>query len=192
MLESLESSETEALRQRLEAGGYAFEFSLCRATGEVEQQEAAHHQVLASLFEGIDRRWKKHRADVIAERPEYASLDWFELTTNLGAACPRKLSENEVFELTKADGALASAFLMPPYSTTLKVADFSEWLAMLRLLPGEDVEVFDWVGNPDHEPERSDWSNYFDAGKEWWGIWCMTVYNPRRGTLCALVASTTD
>jgi hypothetical protein len=54
------------------------------------------------------------------------------------------------------------------------------------------VVVRDWVGDPQREPGRSAWSPYFDDGKEWWGIWCLTVWNPRRRTLSAMMASQTD
>ena len=55
-------------------------------------------------------------------------------------------------------------------------------------------EAFERAGldYPEREPERSTWSAYFEDGKEWWGIWCFTVWNPRRGTLAAVMASTTD
>ena len=55
-----------------------------------------------------------------------------------------------------------------------------------------EAVVLDWVGDVDAHPERSDWSNYFDAGKEWWGIWCTTIWNPSTRTLAAIAASSTD
>lgn len=192
MLESLENNEIEVLRQRLERDGCVFDFTLCRVTEQAALGEATHRQALAGLFERINSRMLKHQADVVAKHPHYASYQWPELTVNLTDARPLKLSQNKVVELTEAGGALERAFLDPPYKARLTVADFREWLAVLRLLPGEDVEVYDWVGNPDEEPERSNWSSYFDEGKDWWGIWCLTAYNPQRGTLCALAASTSD
>ena len=39
---------------------------------------------------------------------------------------------------------------------------------------------------------RCDWSNYFDDGLDWWGVWCLTIHNPQRQTLSALAASATD
>jgi hypothetical protein len=68
----------------------------------------------------------------------------------------------------------------------------AEFCAAVGLLPNHDIEVLDWVGDPLMEPERSNWSKYFEDGKEWWGIWCLTVWNPRRQTLAALIASSTD
>ena len=32
----------------------------------------------------------------------------------------------------------------------------------------------------------------FNAGLEWWGIWCLTIHHPRRQTVAALAASATD
>ena len=192
MLESLEDRDYQALRQRLAAAGSVFDFKLYRMLGHTALGEETHRQVLAGLFDEIATELRKHRAKVIAEHPEYASYEWPELVVDLPAARPVKLGHDKVVELTEAGGPLEQAFLVPPYSTTLKAADFRDWLSTLGLLADEEVEVFDWVGNPDEEPERSNWSNYFDAGKEWWGIWCMTVYNARRGTVCALAASTSD
>ncbi|AMR25991.1 hypothetical protein A0257_01995 [Hymenobacter psoromatis] len=37
-----------------------------------------------------------------------------------------------------------------------------------------------------------DWSNYFEAGQEWWGAFCWTVYDARMGTIAFLAASSTD
>jgi hypothetical protein len=35
-------------------------------------------------------------------------------------------------------------------------------------------------------------SNYFDAGKEWWGSFFWTVYNPTKKWYIGIAASTTD
>lgn len=37
-----------------------------------------------------------------------------------------------------------------------------------------------------------DCNPYFDAGKEWWGAYFWTVYNPHKNIYIAIVASTTD
>lgn len=39
---------------------------------------------------------------------------------------------------------------------------------------------------------RTDWSNYFDAGKEWWGTFYWTVFNKKNNTIMVLGASETD
>lgn len=37
-----------------------------------------------------------------------------------------------------------------------------------------------------------DWSNYFEAGQEWWGAFCWTVHDIRTDTIAFLAASSTD
>ncbi|MEZ4234050.1 MAG: hypothetical protein R3B89_33055 [Polyangiaceae bacterium] len=38
----------------------------------------------------------------------------------------------------------------------------------------------------------TDWSNYFDAGREWWGTYCWTIEDPKRQWTTALLASASD
>ncbi|MDG5976154.1 hypothetical protein H010_12889 [Hydrogenophaga taeniospiralis CCUG 15921] len=111
---------------------------------------------------------------------------------------PRKCLPRMYASMTKAVSFvtdfewLFQAFDDPPYPAQCETGLFADFCEVAGLWPSRDVEVFDWVGNPDTEPGRSTWSNYFDAGKEWWGIWCLTVWNPRKRTLSALAASSTD
>ena len=69
---------------------------------------------------------------------------------------------------------------------------FTDWCDQLGLIPADAPIVLDWVGDMDREPERSMWSNYFDEGRDWWGIWCLSIWHPTRRTLAVLAASTTD
>ena len=87
---------------------------------------------------------------------------------------------------------LFQAFDDPPYGARCEPGLFADFCRTVGLLPHQGIEVLDWVGNPETEPERSEWSDCFDDGKEWWGIWCLTVWNPQQRTLAALVASATD
>ncbi|SFP99589.1 hypothetical protein [Ralstonia sp. NFACC01] len=171
MLTRVEGPELEAMRQHLAQAGCVFDFVLYR----VERPDAPgieiHRQALAGLF---------------------AQLEWPAQDVDLDRACPRSLGASEVRALMEEGGVLERAFLDPPYGAKLGAKDLRDWLVMLCLLPDDELDVADWVGNPDEAPERSAWSDYFDAGKEWWGIWCLTAYNPRCRTLCVLAASTTD
>lgn len=171
MLTGVERPELEAMRQHLLQAGCVFDFALYRVEAPDGPGIEIHRQALAGLF---------------------AQLGWPAQDVHLDRACPRTLGASEVRALTKKGGALERAFLDPPYGTKLEAKAFSEWAAVLGLLPADGVNVIDWVGNPDEEPGRSTWCDYFDAGKEWWGIWCLTVFNPRCRTLCVLAASTTD
>ena len=45
------------------------------------------------------------------------------------------------------------------------------------------LEVYKW---------SNDWSNYFDAGKEWWGTFYWTILNKKRSEIIIIAASSTD
>ncbi|MET3446782.1 hypothetical protein [Ralstonia sp. 1138] len=171
MLTRVESPDMEAMRRRLGHAGCVFDFVLYRVEGPDAPGIEIHRQALGSLF---------------------AQLGWPAQDVQLDRACPRTLDASDVRALTEKGGALERAFLDPPYGTKLETKAFREWAELLGLLPADGLNVIDWVGNPDEEPERSTWCDYFDAGKEWWGIWCLTAYNARCRTLCVLAASTTD
>ena len=38
----------------------------------------------------------------------------------------------------------------------------------------------------------TDWSDYFDEGREWWGTLCLTVYDKTLGRFAVILASATD
>ena len=80
------------------------------------------------------------------------------------------------------------AFLDPPYSFMCGKTIFEKgnfFLDFCRLLFTDisQIEVYMW---------STDSSNYFDAGKEWWGAFFWTVYNPYWDRYIGIVASTTD
>lgn len=49
------------------------------------------------------------------------------------------------------------------------------------------IMVLDWAIH-----NRGNWSSFFDDGLEWWGIWCLTIYNAKQNSLGCLIASSTD
>ncbi|WFF38302.1 hypothetical protein LU290_08615 [Moraxella nasibovis] len=49
------------------------------------------------------------------------------------------------------------------------------------------ITVLDWAIH-----SRGNWSSFFDDGLEWWGIWCLTIYNANQKSLGCLIASSTD
>ena len=80
------------------------------------------------------------------------------------------------------------AFLDPPYSFMCGKTIFEKgnfFLDFCRLLFTDisQIEVYMW---------STDSSNYFDAGKEWWGAFFWTVYNPYQDWYIGIIASTTD
>lgn len=74
------------------------------------------------------------------------------------------------------------AFLEPPHGTPYLKDDFIRLNS--ALFPDrEDVEVFRW---------NDDFSNYFDAGKEWWGTGLWTAFDLKNKVITVIGASLTD
>lgn len=192
MLQKLESRRVKELQARLDEAGSVFDFVVLGLDVTARPGEAEHKDALRVLFEGIRERAQEWRRKLVEQHPQYANHPWPELIPDLEQARPQALDAARIEELARDDGPLYRALVGPPYGTALQVEDFREWREVLRLHADEGLQVLDWVGNADDAPQRSAWSSYFDDGKEWWGIWCLTLYNPRRRTLSALAASATD
>ena len=90
-----------------------------------------------------------------------------------------------VFDKRTDGGAIPywEAFLLPPHGVSLRAADF---LAVNRALfpRGTDgLSAYAW---------STDWSDYFDDGREWWGTGCWSVYDARTDRYAVILASATD
>lgn len=75
------------------------------------------------------------------------------------------------------------AFLEPPQWFDCMPDDFRRLNDALFPNGAESLEVFEWT---------TDWSNYFDAGHEWWGTACWSVYDTSLNRYVVLFASATD
>ncbi len=75
------------------------------------------------------------------------------------------------------------AFLMPPGGRRYTADDFREVNAALFPKGQDELEVFTWT---------TDWSDYFDEGREWWGTLCLTVYDKTLDRFVVIMASATD
>ena len=75
------------------------------------------------------------------------------------------------------------AFWQTPHPSGYGPDDFCRVNA--ALFPGgpATLEVYEWT---------TDWSNYFDDGREWWGTACWSVYDKHLDRFAVLFASTTD
>lgn len=190
-LESWIRQKHEAVRERIREAGCAFQFEVLALPESCgEPGDADHRQVLQQLFEALRAQYAGLRF-----YPELAeSSPWdSECVTNPADFLPglqisegRNLNEVTMYEW------LFQAFDNPPYKAKCGQGLFADFCEATGLWPSTGIQVLDWVGDPDENPGRSEWSNYFDAGKEWWGIWCLTVWNPKKRTLAALAASETD
>ena len=75
------------------------------------------------------------------------------------------------------------AFLEPPQWFDCTPDDFRRVNDALFPQGTAELEVLEWT---------TDWSNYFDAGREWWGTACWSVYDRRLDRFAVLFASATD
>jgi len=208
-LRVIESQEIASLRERMNLVGCVFEFVVLEVDPEVLEDEALHRQALMAMYEQIMANQLEWRQSLI-QRPDYVDGEPPALTWKLDLAVATPLDRATVFDpgmvLPPRLGrsALFDAFCKPPHSISLRdewaLALFKEWLQVLGFDDQDDIEVLNWVDGyqtncdrgSDDLPDTVLWSNYFDAGLEWWGVWCLTIWNPRCRTLSALVASTTD
>ncbi len=90
-------------------------------------------------------------------------------------------------EYLKVDNGFTYAFLEPPYglyglSPYEKGKLFLETLTILFSNINELV-IYKW---------NTDFSPYFDPGREWWGCYFFTVYNPEKDIYIGITASQTD
>lgn len=89
---------------------------------------------------------------------------------------------------------LHQAFKYPPYSlrgTEQEIEVLWQQLCEfvgLSVQRKKDLIILDWV----HNKHNTSWSEFFNDGLEWWGVWCITIYNPRQQSLGCLIASATD
>lgn len=209
MLNVIELQTSASLRQRMEQAGCAFDFLVLAPEASETVDEALHRQAVGLLFQHIKAQWlERHRQLTLDPRYTEAAppaMDW-----DLSKAVAKTLNRDEVARLMGGDKddqhiyALYAAFCDPPYGTRFTddtpQALFKEWLDLLGLEDGTDVVVLSWVDNfnfnwtasDEHDPAREPWSDYFEDGLEWWGVWCLSIWNPKRRTLAVLAASTTD
>jgi hypothetical protein len=199
-LRALSGPDLTALREELAAAGCVFDFAVYTLENGIEPSPAVHRYALELLFADIREQWLSNHQEIIKKHPGVRASSFFQLEYDCSAAIAEVLPAKQVQNLfvQAADAAgpcLFSRFSDPPYGFR-KDADakglLDQWCQILGLIPGHFPEVIDWVGDPELEPSRSEWSNYFEAGKEWWGIWCLTVWNPVTRTLSVLAASATD
>lgn len=75
------------------------------------------------------------------------------------------------------------AFLDPPHKISYSENDFKRVNDALFPNGTDELEVYEW---------STDWSDYFDDGREWWGTLCLTVYDKTLNRFVVIMASATD
>jgi len=104
---------------------------------------------------------------------------------DVGKADAERISVDELFAPVDKNGKLnyRTAFLRPPHTNDYKNADFDRINSALFPKGTDGLEVFKWT---------TDWTDYFDEGREWWGTLCLTVYDKNLDRFVVILASATD
>ncbi|WP_404939256.1 hypothetical protein P7C00_12525 [Pseudomonas sp. JDS08PS003] len=209
MLSPFEDEHSRALRQQLQAAFCVFDFVRLTVEPGVEVNQALHRQGLQYLYQHLMAS-RREALEKLRQDPRYADVGEPQLRWEAERALPEVLSQEQVRQLVcenleQQDLALYRAFRQPPYGLHFPGGAeqarqvYGQWLDLLGLDPEQQPQVINWVGNleldcqaPDMGPHLQPWSEYFDEGLEWWGVWCLTVWNPERRTLSVLAASATD
>lgn len=209
LLTRMEDEHCRALRQQLKEVYCVFDFVVLAVEPEAEVDQALHRQGLQHLYLQLMAE-RRERWETLRQDPRYADVGLTSMRWEQERAVPEALSQEQVRQLVcenlePQEWALFQAFYDPPYGTQFPGGieqarqAFGHWLQVLGLDPAEGPHVINWVGNleldflaPDMGPHLLPWSDYFDEGLEWWGVWCLTVWNPVRRTLSVLAASATD
>lgn len=149
------------------------------ASDEEYEEEATHKKAVLEAF------------DILKSRDDFFECD---MSLDESKMSAEKISADTFLELPPEDfcGNKSHtapsplpywyAFLCPPQGTPYSKEDFEEFNEIL--LPNkEDVEVYKW---------SDDFSDYFDAGKEWWGTGLWTAFDLKTNTVVVIGASLTD
>lgn len=209
LLTRMEDEHGRALRQQLKEAYCVFDFVVLAVEAEALVDQALHRQGLQHLYLQLMAE-RRERWETLRQDPRYADVGLTSMRWEQERAVPEALGQEQVRQLVcenlePQEWALFQAFYDPPYGTQFPGGieqarqAFGHWLQVLGLDPAEGPHVINWVGNleldflaPDMGPHLLPWSDYFDEGLEWWGVWCLTVWNPVRRTLSVLAASATD
>jgi hypothetical protein len=100
-------------------------------------------------------------------------------------ASGRRIDAAELFSPEHQKGKLSylKAFLDPPHKNSYTCNDFERVNSVLFPNGTDELEVYEW---------DTDWSDYFDDGREWWGTLCLTVYDRSVDRFAVIMASATD
>ncbi|MBO4873252.1 MAG: hypothetical protein J5496_07540 [Lachnospiraceae bacterium] len=104
---------------------------------------------------------------------------------DISRARGKKQSSKALFAPAASEEGLnyRKAFLFPPHENAYTDRDFDRVGAVLFPGGAEGLELYRWT---------TDWSEYFNEGREWWGTLCLSVYDKSLDRFVVIMASATD
>ena len=188
----------DSLLERFDVAGGVLDYVFVESNNDTPPHANHRSAALAGIAE-IDRRleqWAIQRASATIPIERFFRVRWDEakltgepvsLSTFWGSddVEPKPIGD-QAWSIPTVDG-YKTAFFHPPYglrgSPDEKVGLFAGINEYLLGVNPEGAEIFSW---------STDWSNYFEAGREWWGTFYWTI-RPVGSQLIAVVgASSTD
>ena len=192
--------EWDALLKEFSNRGGILDYVILRPESETEVQP--HRTAALAGIAVIDRRWNSYIANHVTEedpREKFFTYKWDE--TKLSGApvsftefwgtddvIPKPIDglDWQAWSIPEIDG-YKPAFFHGPHGLWGSYPENEVLFAKINafvLGPNPTTcEIYSW---------STDWSNYFDAGKEWWGTFYWTVRRADSGWITVIGASTTD
>jgi hypothetical protein len=207
-----QQAQIDALKADMDAAWCVFDFAVFQAHDVYGVDEQLHRTALQQLGEQLLARAQVNLDQARQKNPQMVLGDVSE-NFHVQQATPIQLEPQWVSALLDTTPytfdkhhyhSFFQSFCDPPYGTlwpqAQRVDKFEKWCRLVGLRLENQPEVIDWVRNPyltlndfpgDFAP-RCAWTDYFEDGLEWWGVWCFTIWNPKQQTLAAVMASATD
>lgn len=199
----------EILESFKEKGG-VLEYSIVRIDEKMDEYQCHYHTALHILNISAEKNFEETGLRI---SPDEFFGPYFKLSSNqlvvLGKTgtkqgaltfldsyyyhTDKELPENKIdYRLLQSNGEFATqgyadAFMSPPhrmwFETNAEAAEFFLKTNSYLFSDFTQLVIYKW---------SIDCSNFFDAGKEWWGSFFWTVYNPTKDWYIGIAASTTD
>ena len=157
-----------------------------------ESSLASHRRAALAGMHTLASRLDKYYTDLIRLRPgcrHYNRNDFFKITWDETKMSATPYDTESLFSPVwqrgeHPIGGYAHAFMDPPYGHKYTLDDFRLLNEALFTPPvAGTTRAYRW---------STDWSNYFEAGLEWWGAYYWTVYDTVTDIFVAIAASSSD
>lgn len=190
--------ELDSLLARFDAAGGVLDYVFVGQAGDGLPHARHRAAALAGMAE-IDRRleqWAVQNTSAKYPIEMFYRVRWdeskltgepmsFQTFWGTDDVAPKPLGDR-AWSIPNVDG-YKTAFFHPPYSLRGSAAEMVDLFAGInKYVLGADperAEIFSWSTN---------WSNYFEAGHEWWGAFYWTICTADTHLLAVVGASSTD
>ena len=189
--------ELADLLAKLKAVGGVIDYVFLESLEEASSEQL-HRAAAVAGMAAIDRRleqWAISHASTEYPIEWFYRVHWDEtkligesvsFLTFRGSEAKSMPIGNRAWSIPNVDG-YRTAFFYPPHTLSASPEENAELFTRINhFVLGDDpdsIEIVSW---------STDWSNYFDAGHEWWGAFFWTIYLVGSRRWVVIGASTTD